>query len=429
MRIDPVENAPLSHQPHPVPRGERLVALDFVRGIAVLGILYANIVSFAHPRLAYSWPGALPGGGQSALDQAIWLVQFTLVDGRFRGLFALLFGAGLVLFIERARARGDGDSGALQLRRLALLALFGLAHFFLLFTGDILFLYAIAGCIALGFVDMPARQLMILGTVWYLVATLLLAATSATPALLEAMPSLRQSAALDWADVEAGWQSRLAAAEAERAVMTGGSFADIVRYRIVGESGLLVAYVLLGAMDTAPVMLLGMALYRLGVFSERAQRRAMLRWAWAGLAFGLLASFAMGLVLVARGFPPQLTLLVTTAAAAPFRLPMILGLCVLLAAFAPRAAAGSLGAGLVAAGRMAFSNYIATSLVMAFVFQGWAGGWFGLLGRAELLVPVALGWALMLAWSKTWLARLRYGPLEWLWRCMTYLRVFALQRR
>ncbi len=426
MNDDPGADPPPVNELRPVPRAERLVALDFVRGIAVLGILFANIVSFAHPGLAYSWPGALPGGGNSLLDQVIWLFQFVLVDGKFRGLFALLFGAGLVLFVERARERGD--SGALQLRRLTLLALFGLAHFFLLYTGDILFLYAVAGVIALGFVDLPARRLLLLGTLWYVVATVLLAALSVTPAMLEMLPALRQTAALDWTEVDAVWQAQVAAAEAERAVMTSGSFADIVSWRLANESSVLAAYAILAALDAAPVMLLGMALYKTQAFSSQAPGRKMLRWAWAGIGFGVVSGLAIGLVVLALGFPPDLTLWVNHAAAAPFRLPMILGLALLLAAWSPRAAATLIGRRLVAAGRMAFTNYIATSLIMALVFQGWAGGWFGLLNRAELLIPVALGWVLMLSWSAPWLVHFRYGPLEWLWRCLTYRRRFALVR-
>ena len=130
----------------PVARGNRIASLDIIRGIAVLGILLANITGFAHSRAAYYWPPALPGGA-SAADDWIWLAQFTLVDGKMRGLFALLFGAGLALFASRA---GDPiDALTLQGRRLFWLGLFGIAHYALLFDGDILFIYATGGFVAL----------------------------------------------------------------------------------------------------------------------------------------------------------------------------------------------------------------------------------------------------------------------------------------
>ena len=111
------------------------------------------------------------------------------------------------------------------------------------------------------------------------------------------------------------------------------------------------------------------------------------------------------------------------------RLPMTFGWLLLLAGYCDRLARGSIGERFVAAGRMAFSNYIGMSLVMAFIFQGWGLGLFGEYDRAQLFWFVLFGWALMLAWSKPWLDRYRYGPLEWLWRCLTYWRMFALRRQ
>jgi uncharacterized protein len=77
---------------------------------------------------------------------------------------------------------------------------------------------------------------------------------------------------------------------------------------------------------------------------------------------------------------------------------------------------------------MAFSNYIGTSILMMLVFRGWAGGFYGELDRVALLAAVLLGWAAMLAWSRPWLAHFRYGPLEWIWRCLTYWRLFPMRR-
>src|SRR6476620_4601702 len=126
----------------PVGRTERILALDFIRGIAVLGILFPNIVAHGDAILSYFWPPNLPGGARE-VDKVVWLFQLVLIDGKFRGLFTLLFGAGMMLFMERARGRGA--TRWLQARRLLWLALFGLVHFFIIWTGDILFLYAVAG--------------------------------------------------------------------------------------------------------------------------------------------------------------------------------------------------------------------------------------------------------------------------------------------
>ena len=112
MSSDPATESPA----RPVTTAERLVTLDFIRGVAVLGILIANVVGMAYPYLAYEWPPAMgrdPGTG----DAAVWLAQYVLIDGKMRGLFTLLFGAGMYLFLERAWARGQSEG--LQARRLA----------------------------------------------------------------------------------------------------------------------------------------------------------------------------------------------------------------------------------------------------------------------------------------------------------------------
>src|SRR5690606_32628768 len=153
----------------PVASDERIVSLDFIRGIAVLGILFANITAFGHPMLAYFWPAALPGGGTEA-DGWVWLFQFVFVDGKFRGLFTLLFGAGMYLFMERVWARG-GSQGV-QGRRLFWLMLFGLAHFYLLFVGDILFLYAVSGFAALVALRWAAGTQLWVGLLWYVAGSM-----------------------------------------------------------------------------------------------------------------------------------------------------------------------------------------------------------------------------------------------------------------
>ena len=142
-----------------------------------------------------------------------------------------------------------------------------------------------------------------------------------------------------------------------------------------------------------------------------------------GLIVGGVLSLALGIWTLNNG----LTYFGTQAAMVGYsflpRLPVILGLA-LLALCGPKAT-GWLGQRLSAA---AFTNYLGTSVLMLFVFHGWALGLFGRLGRIELYGVVLVSWAIMLAWSKPWLERYRYGPLEWLWRCLTYMRPFPLRR-
>ncbi|RPF71954.1 DUF418 domain-containing protein [Aurantiacibacter spongiae] len=392
--------------------------------MAILGILVANITAFSHNQLAYYWPPALPGGA-TAGDDWIWVVQFTLIDGKMRGIFAILFGAGLVLF---ARKAGEIEVATqLQARRLFWLALFGFAHFALLFGGDILFTYAIAGMFALLALPYGARGLFVTGVLWAAVAALLRAGDFAPYAIME-LQAMAGHAPDQYPALEAYWQGRVADIMNDARVLASGSYLDVVAQRIstgADEAGLAVR---LNFYETIPQMLIGMGLFKAGLFTDPALRRRWRGWAWGGAIIGAALLLATAITLMRMGFPPYLTQFAYFALALLFNLPLLLGGILLLTQWADRSDATWLGERLRLAGRMAFTNYILTSFVMMLIFQGWAGGLFGTLHRIELLPVVALGWAIMLTVSRFWLSRFRYGPLEWLWRCLTYWRIFDIRR-
>lgn len=152
----------------PVSATERIVSLDVVRGLAVLGILVMNIVEFAWPDEAYGNPAF--AGGSTGADLWTFHLQTALFDGKMRALFSMLFGAGLVLIAERMAQKGSGLSATdLLLRRCLWLVPFGIVHrFFLQWTGDILYQYGLLGVIALAFRSLRPRTLLVLGAVWML---------------------------------------------------------------------------------------------------------------------------------------------------------------------------------------------------------------------------------------------------------------------
>ena len=184
---------------------------------------------------------------------------------------------------------------------------------------------------------------------------------------------------------------------------------------------------LLFGFETLPLMLIGVALYRLGFFSGAFDRGKMLRWGWIGLIVGAAAHLAIALVMQAGGFTFYGTLAAFAGLSVLPRVWMVLGMAALLVVYAP-SATGWLGDRVRAAGRAAFTNYLGTSVLMMLVFHGWALGLFGELNRPQLYVVVVLAWVVMLAWSKPWLDRFRYGPLEWLWRSLTYRRAMPLRK-
>ncbi|TIX51263.1 DUF418 domain-containing protein [Alteraurantiacibacter aquimixticola] len=418
-QAEPLPPADAAGSPQPVAGGERLHSLDLVRGIAVLGILLANVVAFGHPDLAYFWPPALPGGGNEG-DELVWLAQFVLVDGKFRGAFTMLFGAGMLLFIDGKGGAREGVS--LQMRRLGWLALFGVAHFILLFRGDILFSYALAGLVALFFIRLDAMRLLAIGTIWAVAGALAPILNFLTPVLIEA----GSSAGVDGASTYYAeyWATLETDSRMQEVVYSGDSYGGVLHFVLGNEMTLLASYAVYIFFETIPKVLLGMGLYRAGVF---ALGEGVPHWrglAVIGVVAGLALHLVTGLYVMGEGFPPYLTQMAFFGLSGLFAIPLLLGAMPLLAQWAARPHVGWLAERLSLAGRMAFTNYIGTSLIMVLVFQGWAGGLYGQLHRVELLPVVLLGWALMIAFSRFWLAHFRYGPLEWLWRCLTYWRLF-----
>lgn len=410
----------------PVAAAERIETLDFIRGIAVMGILAANIVAFGQPFEAYMYPAAFLTDPRDP-DGWLWIAQFILIDGKMRGLFTLLFGAGMYLFMERAWARGG--TRRLQAWRLIILMGFGLVHFFFIWPGDILFYYGLFGLIVLACLGWSARTQMLVGLAAYMFGVLFYAAAMTMPWLVTdtAFGTSSPDLVAQREEMLAGVKEAVARGEVPNAAIAAGDYGALVAHRLSEQWWEPLVNALFFGFESVPLMLIGVALYRRGFFSGAFDRGRMLRWGWIGLIAGGIAHLAIGLVVQASGFSYYATLAGIVGWSPLPRLWMVLGLAALLVVWAP-SATGWLGERVRAAGRAAFTNYLGTSVVMMIVFHGWGLGLFGELGRPQLYVVVALACVLMLAWSKPWLERYRYGPLEWLWRCLTYRQVFPLRK-
>lgn len=411
----------------PVKGGERVVTLDLIRGIAVLGILFANITAFGQPTMAYFWPEMLPGGA-NAFDKAVWFFQLVFVDHKFRGLFSLLFGAGMYLFVERAWARGSGRW--LQFRRLLWLLVFGAVHYFLIWHGDILGTYAATGIMALLLMKWRARTQLRVGIGLYIVGALVMTVGMGGAYLATSVPAIAAKLPADARKSLAEAPQRTAEDVAEATVLySGDSYPAIVRHMVDEEAGgFFNGLVIVPLTETLALVLIGMALFRMGFFSGAIDPAKMRKWGWRGLLTGLAFTALVATWPLISGFAMLRTLFVFNALGRLAQLPIALGLAALLVVNAPAILATPLGSRFAAAGRMAFSNYLGTSIVMMLLFHGWALGLFGQFHRLGLLPFVLLAWAAMLLWSKPWLERFRYGPLEWLWRCLTYWKLFPLRR-
>ena len=362
----------------PIGAGERITTLDAVRGVAVMGILTMNAVSYGLPAPAYF--NLDSAGSDTWLDWLIGGAGEVLFDQKFLGLFSLLFGAGIVLFADRAEAKGRRP-GWFSLWRNLLLLFIGLAHM-ALWDGDILVLYAV--CSPLVILLRRRRPATLLA-----VGTLLVLSSAAVAAIV-------QSTIDDPATQLAGlWYE-------------GDTMAD--------EAGTWFIYNFFST--GLGMMLIGVALYRLDVLNGRRSTDFYKRMAVAGLAVGLpLAGLGLA-VTAADGFSGDVALL----GAIPntfATIPAALGYVAVITLW--NAAADSpLRRRVRAAGRMALTNYLTQTVIGIVVLRGIFDAED--LTRSWLAVFILSVWALQLWWSKAWLDRFRYGPAEWLWRMATYRR-------
>lgn len=395
--------------------GERIAGMDVMRGVAVMGILVANLPAFALPHAAYFSP--LAWGGSTGANLWVWFTTYVLVEGKMRGLFTVLFGASMLLVIDRADAKGE-NAAAVHYRRMATLFMIGGLHLYLFWWGDILLHYALVGVVAFLFVRLPLKWLLFCA-----------GALVALQTIFNTMPTLAYfaSATRDTPAKIATWNGfapafgvpPAAALDAQVSAMRGG-FAAAAVHRWRQEVNPLVILRLLG-MQTLGAMLIGMAGYRSGFLTGRWDRARYRRWALVCLGVTVPLYTALAMNTIARGFFPPWVFFASILAAEPLRPVMVTGYAALIVlAMRP---GGWLTARLAAVGRAAFTNYLGTTLLMTFVFSGWGLGRFGYWSRADLYVLAPLAWAMMLLWSKPWLDRFRYGPLEWAWRSLARWRI------
>lgn len=392
--------------------------------MAVLGILLLNIVSFALPEAAYVNPRAF--GGWHGADLAAWSVDFILFDGKMRGLFSFLFGASLLLVADRAEASGR-SAARVHYARMAWLLVFGLAHLWLLWEGDILALYALIGAAAFPLRRLPPARMLILGAMLVALGALLFA-TFPTIVHAAGQPAAdaaeAASRAHGLASMQAGFGVPIPADIARELALYRGGYAGIVAGRLADNPVGPLPLVLLFGPETLAYMLFGMAALRTGMLAGAWPRARYRRWLLACAAIALPAYCALALYQVRTGFD-LFAVTLALPLAALFRPPALVAwACLILLLARPQ---GPLTVRLAATGRMAFTNYLATSLLCTTLFYGYGLGWFGHLSRWQLYPVVGVVWLLILLWSKPWLARFRFGPMEWLWRSLARGRLEQLR--
>ena len=404
---------------------QRYISLDAMRGFAVMGILAMNIISFAMPEWAYITPAAY--GGDSLADKIAWFFAFIFIDGKMRGLFSLLFGASLMLVIDRATDKGE-SAAQVHYRRMAWLAVFGLAHYFFIWFGDILFLYAIIGMIAFRFRNWKPERLVKIACIIFAVGLALWGIQFGALQIFQYLAT-RPDATADMARQlrELMDSADLAFNIAPDLALHRSSYAAITMVRLDEWSTPLIL-VVQSIGETLPLMMIGMAMQKSGFMTGNWEAIDYRRWVMRMLPVGLLLTLVFGVWIVAVDFDRITALAVFSFWGAIPRIMLTVGYAAALILIIQRYQNNPMLARIAATGRAAFSNYLGTSIVMTTIFYGYGFGLFGHVGRAGLWVFVLGAWAVMLLWSKPWLMKFHYGPLEWLWRSLARGQLQKMRR-
>jgi uncharacterized protein len=393
--------SPIAHQ-------ERYDSIDLLRGVAVLGILVMNIQSFAMPMAAYFNPTAL--GDKGPVDFYVWAFSHLFFDQKFMTIFSWLFGAGIVLMTARAVERGVKPA-MFHYRRMLALLVFGLIHAYLIWDGDILVLYSICGAIVYPLRKLRPMVLLALG---------LLSLAIGSSLMIAGGFSIPRGAAEGINEFQAFWAPTAEQLQRETLAFQGGWLAQMPERVAHALDFHLSDIWLWGIWRAAGNMLIGMALLKWRVVTAELPQNFYRDLAVIGFGFGLplivggVASMAVHdwetfySFFIAGQFNYWASLLVASG---------WVGFTISMwhVGFAP-----GLTARLIAVGRTAFSCYILTSLICTFVFYGHGLGFYGHVSRPGQLGVTLAVWITLLIVAPLWLERFRFGPLEWLWRTLTY---------
>lgn len=423
--------------PAAVDQGERLSAVDTLRGFALLGILLLNIVPFAMHGAAYDNPTAV--GGDTGPNLIMWYVLHVLAEGKMRGMFSLVFGVSVILFTSRLEGRPDAAD--LYYRRTLWLLLIGIAHSYLLWAGEILFPYAMCGLCLYPLRRLSARGLAVLGASLLIYCSVCQWANAySTLRTIEegkaAVAKADRGEALSEAEQAArgAWD----ALRQERNPSPEAIAKDIADWRgnpwqVIRARGAVVLWLTShpfyhkGYVDILAMMILGMALARFGLFDSRRSAADYLKIAVLGYAVGLPLHAWNGWIIVRSHFDPVVQNYASILYQ-PGRLAITAGHMGFLLALCRTGMLAGLTRRLAAVGQMALSNYMTHSVVCTFLFTGYGLRWYGTFQRYQVLYVVAGLWIFQLLASPWWLARFRFGPVEWCWRSLTYWRRQPMRR-
>lgn len=394
--------------PSPAAASSRIVQLDALRGLAVIGIAWMNVFIFAMPPQAYYNPMAW--GGQSEPDMVAWAFSFIFVEDKFRTLFAMLFGAGCVILLER----GGVHPWRAHYARMAVLFLIGLAHATLLASNDILRAYAMAG-LFLPFFTRLSNFALIASSVGLVALHVGAGFSMMGGGLYDWLSGRLGSDAIQFAERNFG-----ADPAAIQYMLDQGreAFSERVPRRLAGLGGQL--WTVAGSVPlNLAAIVLGIALWRNRMLAAEWPIYRLQRLAAICALASLPVLFWLAWWVSDSGFPGVVVGSASLVFSAPF--DMLLGVTYAALAMALLAPQGGLSVWLAAVGRLSLSNYVLTSLLLSAIYASWGLGLFGEVSRWQAIASILAPVSVILLWSPVWIRRFGHGPLERLWRWLARL--------
>ncbi|MGI8601265.1 MAG: DUF418 domain-containing protein [Chitinophagaceae bacterium] len=417
---------------------DRIQSLDIMRGIVLFGILLMNINGMG---LANAYEDPTVSGGATGWNLYTWITTNMFFEGTMRALFSLLFGVGMFVLLDRLEKKGAGLNAAnIYFRRLTWMLVFGLVHgYLLLWRGEILYDYALMGFLVYSFRNMAPKKLIIIaallisaGTLWNYADYKKDLKFVEQVALVNTYKGEGKPLTNELKEADEKWQKH----EAERSPVAVAEYNGNMRKDYLHVVGFLAPINTVsnqkdpyrwGPFDVLSMMLLGIAFFKLNILSAQKSFRFYSIMALIGYSIGLAINYYEVTTIINSNF----SLLGFSKANLTYELGRVfiaMGHIAAIMLLCKIPVLQWLKSRLAAVGKMALTNYIMHSVIAMFFFTGVGFGMFGKLQRHELLYVVFSIWLFQLIISPIWLKYFQFGPIEWLWRSLSYQKIHAFRK-
>ena len=408
----------MSHLLSPTLSQDRIATLDILRGFAIFGILIVNMMWFNSPLPSLISDNSI---WTSPTDQTTKFLITFLFEGKFYVLFSMLFGYGFWLFLNKRNPEGKPIL-RLYAMRLFILLLIGIAHVLLLWPGDILIFYALLGFVLMLFRKVKDRTLIVWAAILIMVPVALIGLGVMVTLIPEAQMAMEQA----MLEQEKIFQSMISKA---LVVYREGTFIEMMQMRL-REYSLVVNGFLFFHVNILAMFLIGQYAARKGYLKNIPEHlpffRKLCLWGFIiGIPAALFGAYASIFYDIYGANQVALLAMFLNSFGAPaLSLAYVSGIILLI----HNGYLARLKHGLAAVGRMALTNYLLHSIIASFLFYGYGFGWYGQMPPWLGLIPVFVIFGLQISFSIYWLKHFRFGPFEWLWRSLTYLKWQPLKR-